>query len=111
MDCHGQRRREKPTFLPSPSTPSAFLTYWVAGVSLIAFVLMLVDKLSAKMGLSRVAEMTFFTFSLLGGFPGVILGGLAFHHKTSKSEFWVKTLVAAIPSAIILVIFFSPSTF
>ncbi len=86
------------------------MTYWVAGVSLIAFVLMLADKLAAKMGASRVAEVTFFTFSLLGGFPGVILGGLAFHHKTSKGEFWVRTLVAAIPSAIILVLFFSPSS-
>ena len=53
------------------------------------------DKLSAKANSERVPEVWFFLFSLAGGFLGIVLGMLAFHHKTSKRSFQIKIAAAA----------------
>jgi len=53
------------------------------------------DKLSAKVNSERVPEIWFFLISLAGGFVGVVLGMLAFHHKTSKRSFQIKIAAAA----------------
>ena len=60
------------------------------------------DKLSAKAGSERVPEMWFFLISLAGGFAGVIVGMLAFRHKTRKTSFQVKIATATVLSALIL---------
>jgi uncharacterized membrane protein YsdA (DUF1294 family) len=61
------------------------------------------DKLSAKAGSERVPEVWFFLISLVGGFVGVVVGMLAFRHKTRKATFQIKIATAAILSALILV--------
>lgn len=61
------------------------------------------DKLSAKAGSERVPETWFFLISLAGGFAGVIVGMLAFRHKTRKTSFQVKIATVAVLSALILV--------
>jgi uncharacterized membrane protein YsdA (DUF1294 family) len=61
-----------------------------------SLILMGFDKLSAKAKSERVPEMWFFLISLAGGFIGVVLGMLVFHHKTSKRSFQLKIGVAAI---------------
>jgi len=61
------------------------------------------DKLSAKAGSERVPEMWFFLISLAGGFVGVVVGMLAFRHKTRKTSFQIKIATAAVLSALILV--------
>jgi uncharacterized membrane protein YsdA (DUF1294 family) len=68
-----------------------------------SFLLMGFDKLSAKVDYERVPEMCFFLISLAGGFAGVVLGMLVFHHKTSKTSFQLKITTAAILGALILV--------
>ena len=65
-----------------------------------SFLLMAFDKLSAKLDSERVPEMWFFLVSLAGGFGGVVLGMLAFHHKTSKPSFQIKIATAAIIGAL-----------
>jgi len=52
------------------------------------------DKLSAGMNSERVPEVWFFLASVAGGFLGVLLGMLVFHHKTRKTIFHVKIAVA-----------------
>ena len=79
-------------------------TYLLA-VSVGGFLLMGFDKLSAKMGSRRIPEALFFMVSLVGGFAGVVLGILVFHHKTSKRSFQLKILVAAVLSVLILFLF------
>ena len=61
------------------------------------------DKLSAKAGSERVPEMWFLLISLAGGFVGVVVGMLAFRHKTRKTGFQIKIATAAVLSALILV--------
>jgi len=79
-------------------------TYLIA-VSVGGFLLMGFDKLSAKMGSRRIPEALFFMVSLVGGFFGVVLGMLVFHHKTSKRSFQLKILIAAVLSVLMLFLF------
>jgi uncharacterized membrane protein YsdA (DUF1294 family) len=69
---------------------------WVALVSLFGFAAMGVDKMLAVGRRSRVSERTLWGTALLGGFLGIIAGGLVFHHKTSKPGFWAPVGVAAV---------------
>jgi uncharacterized membrane protein YsdA (DUF1294 family) len=71
-------------------------------INAVSFLLMGFDKLSAKVDYERVPEMCFFLISLAGGFAGVMLGMLVFHHKTSKTSFQLKITTAAILGALIL---------
>ena len=59
-----------------------WLFLWVLAASILAFVLMAVDKRRAKRGAWRVKERTFFLVALAGGSPGAILGMWTFRHKT-----------------------------
>lgn len=60
---------------------------WVILLSLIAFVLMGVDKERARRRAWRVPERTFFLLALLGGCPGAIAGMWLFRHKTRHWSF------------------------
>jgi uncharacterized membrane protein YsdA (DUF1294 family) len=68
----------------------------------VALVLMGFDKLSAKAGSERVPEFWFFLISLLGGFVGVVLGMLFFHHKIRKLSFQLKIGTAAVLAILVL---------
>ena len=65
-----------------------YLTVYYACVSLLLFLLMGVDKHRAVRGKYRIPERTLFTFALLGGSAGGLLGMLLFRHKTRKAAFW-----------------------
>ncbi len=72
--------------------------------SAVGFVLMGFDKLSAKVGSERVPELLFFLISLAGGFGGIILGVLVFHHKISKRSFQFKIGIGAAISIMIVLL-------
>lgn len=76
--------------------PASPIFYWVAFLTLVGFAEMGVDKLLAVWRRSRVSEGTLWATALLGGVLGIVAGGLVFHHKTSKAEFWAPVIVAAI---------------
>jgi uncharacterized membrane protein YsdA (DUF1294 family) len=87
-------------------TYSLIFLSWALLFSLAALIMMGVDKASAKLHKTRISENTFGLISLLGGFFGVIIGGLIFHHKTSKPEFWAPVAVAVLLwGALFLVVF------
>ena len=67
-----------------------------------SFLLMGFDKLSAKLDSERVPEMWFFLVSVAGGFGGVMIGMLTFHHKISKRSFHLKVGTGAILALLIL---------
>ena len=76
--------------------PDSPIFYWVALLTLLGFAEMGVDKLLAVSKRSRVSERTLWVTALLGGVLGIVVGGLVFHHKTSKAEFWAPVVVAAL---------------
>ncbi len=64
-------------------------------INAAGFLLMGFDKLSAKIDSGRIPEMWFFLISLAGAFLGIVLGMFAFHHKTRKTSFQIKVVIAA----------------
>lgn len=64
--------------------------------NLIAFIQMAVDKRLAVKQRRRIPEAQLIAPTLFGGFPGILLGMLAFRHKTRKRSFQLKLLVALI---------------
>jgi uncharacterized membrane protein YsdA (DUF1294 family) len=69
------------------------------------FFLMGFDKLGAILKSERVPEIWFVMISVVGGFAGVMLGMSVFHHKTSKTSFQIKIVIAASLGAIAVVLF------
>ena len=67
--------------------------------SMVAFVAMDLDKRRAQRGDRRIQESSFALFALLGGWPGVVAGGIAFRHKTKSRWFQVKITAAALAHA------------
>ena len=54
------------------------------------------DKSRAKLRRGRISEKTFWLTAIVGGFLGVIVGGLLFHHKTAKPSFWFPVVIAVL---------------
>jgi uncharacterized membrane protein YsdA (DUF1294 family) len=94
-----------------PAIPTSPLLDWIALVSLFGFVAMGVDKLLAVERRSRVSERTLWLTALFGGVPGIFVGGLVFHHKTSKAGFWVPVAVAAFLWAAVAILLTRPYVF
>ncbi len=78
------------SFVPTTS----FLVLWIAISGLVAFVLMGYDKLLAKIGKSRMQEKSLWFVSAMGGFAGICLGAIVFHHKTAKRSFWPPVILS-----------------
>lgn len=76
--------------------PVSLLLQWVALVSLFGFAAMGIDKMLAVGRRSRVSERTLWGTALVGGFLGIFVGGLVFHHKTSKPQFWAPVGLSAL---------------
>jgi len=62
----------------------------------LGFAAMGIDKLLAVGRRSRIRERTLWLVAILGGFPGIFIGGYLFHHKTSKAEFWAPVVISAV---------------
>jgi len=70
---------------------------WILIVSLVGFIAMGLDKALAKSNWGdRISERTLWLTALAGGFAGIIAGGVTFHHKISKGEFWPPVVLAVI---------------
>jgi uncharacterized membrane protein YsdA (DUF1294 family) len=78
------------------------LLSWLAAAGLIGFAAMGIDKGRAVFGEWRIPEMALFVESFVGGFWGVILGGVVFHHKTSKPEFMLVVFAGFVVWVVIL---------
>lgn len=80
---------------------NAFYVYLVS-VNLSALILMYVDKGRAKKGKWRIPELRLFTFAILLGSPGILIGMYAFHHKTKHIKFVIGIPLILIIQLIIL---------
>lgn len=63
------------------------LLVWYASASLVTLCAYYVDKRSARLQQTRLPETTLQMLSLLGGWPGGLLGQQLFKHKTQKKAF------------------------
>ncbi len=73
---------------------------WLAGFSVGAFGLFAWDKWRAgRPGARRIAESTLLWASMLGGWPGGLLGILLLRHKSAKTSFLLKFAAVFIPWA------------
>ena len=72
------------------------LIYIVIVANGIAFLQMAIDKRLAVKQKSRIPEIQLIAPTLLGGFPGILLGMMLFRHKTVKKSFQFKLLLALI---------------
>ncbi len=93
--------------LPFPAYFSPFddvILLWIIVLGLIAFVLMGYDRLAAKLVRKRrVREKNFWLVAALGGFVGIEIGAVVFHHKVSKISFWPPIIAA---TALWLILFY-----
>jgi uncharacterized membrane protein YsdA (DUF1294 family) len=60
---------------------------YLIGINSISFLLMGIDKYKAIKNKWRIQENTFLILALFGGFIGILLGMILFHHKTQKLKF------------------------
>jgi len=93
------------------TVPASLIFYWVALLTILGFAEMGVDKLLAVGRRSRVSERTLWATALLGGLLGIVVGGLVFHHKTSKPEFWAPVVVAAVLWGAVAILIVKPQVF
>ncbi|HYF61367.1 MAG TPA: DUF1294 domain-containing protein [Herpetosiphonaceae bacterium] len=79
---------------------------WLTAISILAFVMFMFDKESAKRGARRTPEDTLLLLVALGGALGAGLAMLLFRHKTSKrpfiGRFWL--LLALQVAGVILIV-------
>jgi uncharacterized membrane protein YsdA (DUF1294 family) len=78
---------------------------WLAILSGISFVLMGIDKSSAKLQQRRISEKTLWLSGLFGGWFGLTLGGLVFRHKVAKRKFWIPVIFAMLLWIVLIYIF------
>jgi uncharacterized membrane protein YsdA (DUF1294 family) len=67
--------------------PPLALIAWYAAASAIAFAAYALDKSAAGRAARRTPERTLHLLSLLGGWPGALLGQRLLRHKTRKLPF------------------------
>ncbi len=66
-----------------------YLFLYLLLINAASFALMLVDKYKARRNLWRISESCLFTFALLGGSVGSLLGMYLVRHKTKHRKFTV----------------------
>ena len=69
---------------------------WIISVSVVTFALFGVDKTLSKTERARIPESVLHLFTLIGGFPGQILGRIVFSHKTNFKRHPSFTIVLVI---------------
>jgi uncharacterized membrane protein YsdA (DUF1294 family) len=78
---------------------------WLLATGTAAFAAMGLDKAMARFRWgTRVSEKTLWLMALAGGFLGIIVGAITFHHKTSKGGFWPPVALAVLVWVAILVL-------
>lgn len=64
-----------------------YLLAWILLCSVVSFAQYGLDKRKARHAQRRIPEKTLLLTCLLGGWPGAMLGGKVFRHKTIKKSY------------------------
>lgn len=81
------------------------LTLIILAINALAYVVVWLDKKSARHGGWRVPEANLLGLALLGGVVGLWLGMRRFRHKTSKQSFRLK-LAAIVALQVVAAIYY-----
>ena len=84
---------------------AGILLIYLAGINILAFILMGADKRKARKNRWRISEKTLFLSALLGGSVGALSGMVLFRHKT-KHWYFKYGIPAILVLQIILVLWF-----
>ena len=76
---------------------------YIALLTVMAFVMMKVDKHQAQHRGQRIPEKNLWTVAIFGGGIGAYLGMMAFRHKTKHTKFRIGFLVLAMLDIAILI--------
>jgi uncharacterized membrane protein YsdA (DUF1294 family) len=79
---------------------------WLLAINLVAFLTYGYDKMIAGSQVTRVPEAVLLLLAVFGGFVGAALGMWIFRHKTRKTGFQVRFVVAVVLGIIFVVAFF-----
>ncbi|MDA0282695.1 MAG: DUF1294 domain-containing protein [Planctomycetota bacterium] len=80
---------------------------WFGVLSLVSVAVYGFDKRRAKLEGDRVPEKTLHILSLLGGWPGAIIGQKLFRHKTIKTRFRLVFWLTVVGNVVISVILYA----
>ena len=79
------------------------ISYYLAVINVITFIVYGIDKLKAKKGKWRITEATLLLLAIVGGIIGALCGIKAWHHKTRHKKFkYGIPLIIAIQTAAII---------
>ena len=76
----------------------AALLYYLAGINVLAFLTFGWDKWAARRKARRVPETRLLLFAALLGAPGAWLAVSVFRHKTVKTSFRIRLVLATLPN-------------
>ena len=79
-----------------------FLTYYLAVINFLTWVIYGLDKGRAKAGKWRIPERTLLILAAAGGSAGALAGMLMFRHKTKKAKFVVGVPVMFVAHCVIV---------
>ena len=83
-----------------------FIFFWYVAFSFVTFVLYAFDKSAAIKQQWRIKERTLHLFSVIGGWPGALLGQIIFRHKTRKTSFLIMFWFTVVVNVMLLFILF-----
>lgn len=71
-----------------------FFLWWAVTATVVGFLAMGADKLSATRGMRRIPEAHLYLIAALGGPIGIWVGASVWRHKTQKSSFRLRAALA-----------------
>ena len=82
---------------------------WIIAVSIVTFILFGIDKVLSKTNRVRVPENVLHLVTLLGGFPGQLIGRVLFNHKTNFKRhpaFNIVLIISIVLHGVIVLVLF-----
>ncbi|RLQ91909.1 DUF1294 domain-containing protein [Planomicrobium sp. Y74] len=78
------------------------ISAYIAVLSLMALIMMKIDKRQAQKRGQRIPEKNLWSVALFGGGIGAYIGMMAFRHKTKHTNFRIGFLILAVLQAALL---------
>ncbi|MDA4122725.1 MAG: DUF1294 domain-containing protein [Thaumarchaeota archaeon] len=88
----------------APAALTEYITAWTA----LGFGAMVWARFALSAGIEGISERRLAVLAALGGFVGIIAGGLFLRHRMQRAEFWAPVAFAAFLWVMFLIAYFNP---